>query len=373
MRRIPCRTRGFTLVELLVSASVTVVLVGGIASAMLLAGQALPDGQSPSEVVVQAFDIAEGTAGELYSAESFTVRTATAVEFSVADRDNDLSPEVIRYEWSGTAGDPLTRQYNGATAVEVLPNVHEFNLNYVIGTISETTTETGTTQGDEVLLASFDGWAGVTATGEDRFLTTTSWVSEYFQVTGAPAEATELVFTKAQVMVRSNTMIVPMVGMSAGIHRPLVAGGYVPAATSIVQCAEFLPTMGASFAWAEAPFPSVPITDLSDPEYCLVLKGNAAADPFWAQAYYNSKAPTDGGVMTWTADGGASWDPSAKYNQRDLRFYVYGSFASTGTVEVTMERYFVRAVAIALQVGEDAKARVETSAQILNEPEVASP
>ena len=61
---------------------------------------------------------------ELNYALSFTERPVNVVEFTVADRDGDESPEFIRYAWSGTPGDPLTRQYNGGTIAELVRDVH---------------------------------------------------------------------------------------------------------------------------------------------------------------------------------------------------------------------------------------------------------
>ena len=39
-------------------------------------------------------------------------------------------PETIRYAWSGTPGDPLTRQYNGGTVLNVSDYVQFFSLDY---------------------------------------------------------------------------------------------------------------------------------------------------------------------------------------------------------------------------------------------------
>ncbi len=359
------------MVELVASVAAMSVLMGGIGSAMLLASHALPDGKASGDALLRGYRTAEQIVGELYCAETFTLRTATAVEFTVADRDDDASPETIRYEWSGTAGDPLTRRYNGATAVDVLPDAYEFDLTYEVTTTSETTTQTGISYVNDMLLASFDGWEGVPPTPKDTPVNVTNWVSEYFQVTGAPADATELVFTTANVMARTNDMAMPPDGMSVGIYR--TSGGVTPAATPITADTGVFPISGMMYAWAEASFPGVTITDLADQEYCLVLKG-VATTPFWAQYYYAQGAPADGMVQTWTSDGGGKWDPRASaQNKQDLRFYVYGSFTIDGTTEVTVDRYFVQAVRLALRAGTDTMAHLETDVQVLNAVEVASP
>ena len=49
----------------------------------------------------------------------------------VPDRDDaNADPELIRYSWSGTRGDPLLRQYNQATLATVAENVAAFNISY---------------------------------------------------------------------------------------------------------------------------------------------------------------------------------------------------------------------------------------------------
>ncbi|MHC4696607.1 MAG: prepilin-type N-terminal cleavage/methylation domain-containing protein, partial [Planctomycetota bacterium] len=104
--------RGLTLVELVASVAVMTVVMGGIASAMFLASHAVPDGRSSNDAVLQGYNAAERVVGELYCARSFSLKTPTAIEFTAPDRDADSNPETIRYEWSGTPGDPLTRKYN---------------------------------------------------------------------------------------------------------------------------------------------------------------------------------------------------------------------------------------------------------------------
>ncbi len=126
----PYHRRGFTLLELAASIAVMSVLMGGLASAILLASHAMPDREGPFAATVEGAELAGQIAGELYCARSFTERTSTSVEFAVADRDNDTNLETIRYYWSGTPGDPLTREYNGSGATPVVPAIYEFDLAY---------------------------------------------------------------------------------------------------------------------------------------------------------------------------------------------------------------------------------------------------
>ena len=77
-----------------------------------------------------AADAAAQLADDLTVATNFTERTATAATFTVPDRVALGSPYTVRYAWSGTGGTPLTRQFNGGTAVPILFAADAFGLTY---------------------------------------------------------------------------------------------------------------------------------------------------------------------------------------------------------------------------------------------------
>ena len=128
--------RGFTLVEMVLSMAVMTVLLGGIASAMILASRALPDLETPLKSRADGYHAADGLASELYAAQTITFRSATVVEFTVEDRNADAIAETIRYDWNGVAGQPLTRQYNNGTIDTVLENIYQFDLRYDTQSVS---------------------------------------------------------------------------------------------------------------------------------------------------------------------------------------------------------------------------------------------
>ena len=128
--------RGLTLVEMLISISIISLLLGALASTVLLATKAIPDPDDPGLQALAAVRVTEHMLQELQEALNVNVATATSVEFTVADRDSDNNAETIRYAFSGTAGDPLTRQYNSGAIVNVLDNVQEFNLQYMTKTVT---------------------------------------------------------------------------------------------------------------------------------------------------------------------------------------------------------------------------------------------
>jgi prepilin-type N-terminal cleavage/methylation domain-containing protein len=144
---------GFTLTELLLSTAIMGILMTGLASAILIASRALPDEGSVGSAVVGSAGVADQIVEELRAAIWIRERTPTAVSFTVPDRDADAVPESIRYAWSGTPGDPLTRQYNGGSVVHVLDDVHEFDLAYDLRMVTEEYPGPGI-ESAEILLAS---------------------------------------------------------------------------------------------------------------------------------------------------------------------------------------------------------------------------
>jgi prepilin-type N-terminal cleavage/methylation domain-containing protein len=126
----PPARAAFTLVELAVSLAVMSILLVAIGSALVLAGGAIPRADDPALPTETAFEVGYGMAAELQFALAFAERSVTAVEFTVPDRDDDNNPETIRYEWSGTPGDPLKRTFNGGPIVKVIESVEDFALAY---------------------------------------------------------------------------------------------------------------------------------------------------------------------------------------------------------------------------------------------------
>ena len=135
-----CSVRGVTLAELIVSMAITTMLLAGIGSAILLATHAIPDGESPVETTLETAAVADQILADLRYAKTFLKREPADVEFTVADRTGDALDDTMRYLWSGTPGDPVTRQFNGGNTPAILENVEQFDLTYRVRTLAETTT-----------------------------------------------------------------------------------------------------------------------------------------------------------------------------------------------------------------------------------------
>lgn len=110
-----------TLPELVLSISIMSVLLGGIGSAMLLAGKTMPSGNAAQLADAEASRALMQIVSELSYATGVASVSSRAIEFTVPDRNHGAAgPETIRYQWSGTPGDPLLRSYNGATPASLV-------------------------------------------------------------------------------------------------------------------------------------------------------------------------------------------------------------------------------------------------------------
>jgi hypothetical protein len=119
------------MVELVVSMGVISVLLVSVSSAILIASKALPS--SSRRQSAEKAGAMDQLASELACAASITELTPTAITFAVADRGHGpAGPETIRYAWSGTPGDPLTRQYNASAPAAVASGVTSFSLSWTI-------------------------------------------------------------------------------------------------------------------------------------------------------------------------------------------------------------------------------------------------
>ena len=350
-RRVSAQQCGFTLVELVVSMTVAAILMTGIASAVFIAGHALPQRNTSTEAVLEATDVAKQMASELKCAITFTVRSATAVEFTVPDRDADLAAETIRYAWSGTPGDPLTRKYNGGTVVNVVDDVQEFTLDYVLKTVTEQP-DPVSSEGAEVLLSSQDP----PTTPADFVITETQWIGQYF-FPSLPADATAWKVTRVKFMARAHA---PAKGITA-VQLRLPTGTYLPDTTVLEEVLMVESDLAKSYLWEEFSFSSV--SGLSPTRgLCLVLVLNTK-DADLADTQYDSGAGS--GRLT-TGNAGSTWSRDAA---QSMLYYVYGTVTAPMMPD-PITRGWLRSVGISLRAGDDPSARVEAATQILNAPEV---
>jgi hypothetical protein len=125
------RRAAFTLVEMVTALVSASILTAGLASTMFVALRASNPANTPAASMLQALNGMADMAADLQYALTVTEYTANAITVTVPDRtDANTTPETIRYAWSGVAGAAVTRSYNGGAAVNVVPSVQSFTLEY---------------------------------------------------------------------------------------------------------------------------------------------------------------------------------------------------------------------------------------------------
>lgn len=353
-RNAPAPRRAFTLAELLVAVAVATILLSALASAVLLTTKALPERGGDAERVGAAGDALDQLVEELQYAQYITERSATAVAFTVADRDGDRSPERIRYVWSGVSGAPLTRQYNGGTAVGVLDDVQQFALTYDVKTLSEQYTGLPV-EGSEVLLNS----CAVALSPKDYNISKDNWAGQFFKPSAGVVPSAALTWRLTRLWFRARSD-----GPTDGVVRVQVRrpnANNTPSTTVLEERLVNESSLPSSATWLEFPFSSVSGLGPND-GVCLVLQhgsggGNSATVRF-EDNIGAGRVTTSNAGSTWTYDTGKS-----------LYYYAYGRFTTVGPLQTAVRRY-VTGVRVALRYGADATARLDAAARCLNSPEV---
>ncbi len=356
MRRTPriyskrcCRRGGFTLPELAVSLAVMTVLMGSMAMAVFIATTAMGDGSSMATRVGEGAEALSSLVDELGTAEHLLERTATAIAFTVADRDGDDVEEVIRYEWSGTAGDPLARTYNYGDSKTILEDVHQFDLAYDVKTVTEEYPGPVVKSAEQVLASHDVGWLlDYVGIGPK------DWLAQAFVPT-LPDDALDWAVTRIAVYGRN----------ADGSAGTLLVSAYrlgddnTPTGDSLEDVEILSATLSDSASWIWAPFST--LTGLHPAQSLSIM--------FSGDLDHVARIIRDenGGVQCCrTYNSGSYWWCST---DKSIPFYLYGTYTTPGPVQ-TAVRDYVTATRISLQAGSSAGAYVTTTAQMLNRPEI---
>jgi prepilin-type N-terminal cleavage/methylation domain-containing protein len=345
--------RGFTLVELVVSMGISAVLMLGIGSAMLFASRAMPDAKGPTQAIVDAGGALEQIITELQYATSINSKSATMIEFTVADRDGNDIPETIRYEWSGTAGASLTRRYNGGAAVQVLADVRDLTLSYDLQTISTLVPQGN--ESAETVLRSFSAQLH----SEDFPIRSSEWHGQYFFPV-LPADAVSWKVTRIRIYGRTD-------GAWSGESRvqlQLPTAGKLPSGTVLEE--KILMESSFLTGFTEQEFTFNGVAGLSPTRgLCIVVKWiyGYIACQLWG---YHEGASTADSFLIETTDGGVTWSAPAGYG---LKYAVYGTVTTSGPPQV-QNTYYLNRVNIRLRTGTDTQTTLQGAVRLVNKPEV---
>jgi hypothetical protein len=358
----PCRAAGraFTLAELLVAFALMAVLMVATAATLALATRALPDANDPSQRVMTSAKVLGNLAEELRSAQYITEQTATAVTFVAPDRNGDGAPEVVRYAWSGTPGDPLTRRANGGAVHTALANVQQFALGYVTATRSINFAGPRVTS-DKLQLFVNSSSSGLRTDYVDR----SHWWGQTFRATLPPqalswsVEDVYLRGRQAGLLLGSTTIQLYPAGADLKPASPLLG--------QQTELELNLPLLTGPFTWRMFSFAN--ITGLAPDQGLSVLITTNDLDPSWQFEYNDSGVAFANAGMLDSGGAGNSWNVSTN---KALRLMVYGRYVTTSG-DQTLTRSCVSAVTVSLIAGDSADATaLEQKVSMLNQPPVVT-
>jgi hypothetical protein len=290
------------------------LILGSATSAILIALKGIDGSASNAVRARAAIETLDQVAADLQVATSFQERSATAVTFTVADRNGNGQQETIRYAWSGVAGTPVTRSVNGGPAATMAGGVTYFNMD--IGNQAF-----GPQESQEMVLAFYDHSSG--ADSKDYNLDGTHLCAAYFKPS-FPVNAVSWKITRVKFVARQKDSA----NESLAAEIRAADSGGLP--TTMVIASQSLPetALPGAYAWIEVQFSNVsglnPVSGC-----CLVLR-----QPLWGGSaatinYEENSTPMNPNAC-WLTSGnsGGSW--SAPNNTQEMRFYVYGTISTAG-------------------------------------------
>lgn len=343
----------FTLVELVVAISIMSLLLAAIGASMVIASKALPASNSSNDFIRQGTDIVEHIASEIRYADSFSNLESTSIAFNVADRDNNLLPETIRYSWSGVLGDPLIRQYNDGAPITIVENVCQFSLVYDTKIAAESIPTH--VASDEIVLS-------------NRLIadhTSTRWIQlgngfgQYFEP-NLPPDAVSWNVTRVEVLVKTRSRRRKPDGVTS-IQLCTADAKNLPTTTILEEQVMYESWLSPlEFEWKSINFSNVsrlaPKTGL-----CLVLKRSSGHVSTSIQV--DSKG---GNGLLSMHNGIGAW---ASSDSMSMLYTIHGQYQTVGPL-LHVDRTYLTVVQIKLQVGADSNNSVFSSIPILNAPEV---
>lgn len=337
----------FTLTELVVASISASILLAALGSTMYIARQVAYSpvhAQKLLDGTTTAFDLVD----ELKHAVYIVDYGPTHLEFVTDDRDGDTIEDTIHYAWSGNAGDPLTRSFNRGAQVNVMDDVHEFQLDYSIEQSSEEL-EVFEPGGEIQLEPQY------ATSGNYYDLQQFNHLSQKVDLSGLPASARSWSLTKILFEASQSS------GVDGQFAVQLRAAASDGTPTSEVV-AEYLideATLPSSAGWFTLT-PPQPVAGLSPHRnYCIVfvwLTGTSAA------TIYLSESATG---AYQTGDDGATWSQLGVWAQ----VIVYAEPA-TASAPITVHEDRLRTVRLSLQPGDSSLSRVDTAAALQNAPAI---
>jgi len=351
------RRPGFSLIEVVATLAVTGIVLGSVTGAlraMTLHGERLQTSEktrSNSDIVLHQMR------DELTFARTFSAPTDKSVTFNVPDITGDAVDDVIAYAWTGTAGDPLTRQVNGGLARPVVTSVTSFALEY---RNAASTSEDVENESPEAVLIYNDSNLNldkIAISNGDNF-------AQYFKPT-LPAEATGYRITEIRVRAAST-------GATDGITTvKLMKATSGKSLTSEVLATQTLAesSLSTTYLWQPIQFPNAPIvapgqslgvvfefTSGSDASALIEIQRSGVVSADLGLIRINILS-----ILTGLLGG------------QSLLFYSYGTYTSIETVNTPGPLKSVHISVESAAPDSDNPLRSETGATCLNQPALSGP
>lgn len=307
--------RGLTLLEMVISLGILTIVMGGATYGILLSGRALQVSTQSASGTRSSAEALSQLLAELQTATGVSERTATAVTFTVPDRNQDAQAETIRYSWSAAPGAPLYRQYNNEAPVVIAANVQQFSLSFLTETVQPANQDT-------LLIQHLDGSGGSTVTFTEA---RTDWCGQYFKPT-LPANATGWKITKVSLYCKRRSGATP--GLLVNVRLVYPTAQQKPG-NVILDSVSLNPfDLDSSFAWKDFTFTNstyLPPTQ----GMCLVVAQVVNGRSIRVQYESSGSQMTPNSFFTSSSDGGSSWTGSTDTN--DMIFKVYGVIQTNGS------------------------------------------
>lgn len=323
----------------------------GLSSAMFVSLQTLTTSSTITGSSIQTSQTLDKLVTELQSAVYVSERSATAIGFTIPDQTGDGYNERIRYSWTGSAGGPLTRQYNGGTAQTLVSNVDVFSLTPSYKSVAESYPSVGVEDAAESLLIDHYG----TTSAANNSSSFSNFYSQYFAYS-LPANAYAWRPTTLKVMAYRGASF-----CNIAAQMRLATSGLIPSTTTFDSYTLDANNLPISYAWVPIPCSQMPPLT-SGTSLCLVLQPTVnQANMLTVQSCTNYSG------MLLTTNTGSTW---TYFSTKTLVSQLYGKLTTSSGTQ-TLSSNYLTSMAVSLRPT-GSSATQQSTAPLLNHPEMLS-
>lgn len=324
------RSRGFTLVEVMVALSIMAILLLSLGSVVALATKAIPPTNPPASDTTATHEVLRVLDADLELASDITAATATSLKFKVADRNSDGVAETIWYSWTGIPGDPLQRMYNSNPSEPVVARVQSMSFAYSTVAATVTGTAVSTTSAEQLFYANdatYDQTKPV-ASGESYGQT----ISPLLPTNATSWKLTRVRYIAAADGTKSGTITLNI--------RPVSSSTGLPSATSWASGTRLESTLTSSFNWYSFDASAAPA---QPPGGAMAFTLSSATSACQIR-YASTGFAQSGSQLVYQMNGVPAWIPTP---DGSMMVQIYGTYTSPVAPTTAVKR--VTAVAVTVQ------------------------